>query len=387
MIFCEEKIQNAWDFVENRLMLGNTNLIYDKTLKTEEFPSLADINKGYPNPCGYSTGMEDSMICAGTILDACLCRFEKQKSDYAEKLAHLIVNGMIKCADSAKSEGFLPRSVSPNDGISHYVDSSRDQYTLFIFGAVRYLQSSLCRDDERDAFCKILLKFAKRAEKNVTADNNYDMLCENGESSLNTTLWGEKMQNHEAMRLPMIYISAYYASSDEKWLKLYENIVDKAIERSLPMNEYYWHYYSLQQMQASLFVCRLLDPDKNRKAKLSAIMKEVAKYSLNKAQSVVDELDKHSNYNAFAVPFAKMNSRIDERFCENAYRLCFDDEDASDYFCLQDSACAAVAYSLGCNKHSDLIYRMFELGLKKIDYNLHSRNTPVYFLQAYYRII
>lgn len=53
-------------FVEHSLMSDRTDLLYDDTSIKEPdlFPTAAECEASYPNPSGYSTGMEDSNLRA-----------------------------------------------------------------------------------------------------------------------------------------------------------------------------------------------------------------------------------------------------------------------------------------------------------------------------------
>lgn len=169
-------------------------------------------------------------------------------------------------------------------GTSHYINSSIDQYTLFIFGAHRYINSDICTNEEKKNLSRILEGFAKRAEKNVTKENCYDMLRDDCGKSLSTTFWGENLGNHEYLRLPMIYLAAWEASGNECWLEAYRKIRSEAYEKSLPMGSY-WHLYTLQQMQVSVRLCYDADPDK----RLTKEAEELFEYAYNKI-----DFEKHS---------------------------------------------------------------------------------------------
>mgnify|MGYP002638942974 CR=1 FL=1 len=172
-ILPEKKLwEREWQYITQVLIDKRTDLIYDYPMKEiNQCPTLEEVNRSWPNPCGYGTGTEDAMIYAGTFLDACLCRHELKQDKESEITAHRLVSGMLRCAFSAYTEGFLPRSVILQDGEGHYIDSSRDQYTMFVYGAYRYVHSDICESREREALARVLTGFARRAEQNVTKEN------------------------------------------------------------------------------------------------------------------------------------------------------------------------------------------------------------------------
>ena len=146
----EEMIHRAWDYTTKVLLDPRTDQLYDFPVDdVRECPLPEETARSWPNPCGYATGTEDAMIHAGTMLDACLCRYEMEEDEESCMGAHRLVAGMLRCAFASDVKGFLPRGVMPADGKSHYIDSSRDQYTLFVFGAFRYLHSTICTEKER----------------------------------------------------------------------------------------------------------------------------------------------------------------------------------------------------------------------------------------------
>lgn len=372
-------------FVEHSLMSDRTDLLYDDTSIKEPdlFPTAAECEASYPNPSGYSTGMEDSNLSGGSMLEALILLYNAYADQSTAGLAKRIANGLLKCAEQG-TDGFLPRSVSPVDSKSHYKDSSRDQYTIFIYGMHRYLNSKLCTEKDKDRICRAALNIAKRAERNVCPDTDFDMLQEDGSPSLVTKLWGESLGNHEVMRLPMIYMFAYEISGDSHWLGKYEGIIDEALDRSLPMARY-WHLYALQQMQVSTLLCYELDKDKARKTRLLGIMEAVAKYAEGMASGLFSKLRDSAFYNIQQKSFHLCSPGENKGYkamgmpCINPLH-----DDADDYFCLEDLADVLLVPALApgytpCDMTVELFLKAYSL----IDLKTHGRNLPVYFLDAY----
>ena len=63
------QMDTAWRFVRDKLFYPSSGLIYDHAVKdrAEEFPSPEEIRRGYPNPCGYTTGMDPRRHHAGCM--------------------------------------------------------------------------------------------------------------------------------------------------------------------------------------------------------------------------------------------------------------------------------------------------------------------------------
>ena len=386
-----EEFEKAFAYVAEKLFSRKTNLIYDHIVSGREqsFPTPEEIQLSFPNPCGYSTGMEDGMINGATMLDAVLLKYEKNGDLFAADFAGRLVKGMLNCAFSAKTEGFLPRAVAVSDGRSHYPDSSRDQYTMFAFGMHRYLRSPLCTSCERERIAAVAVAIARRAERYVTADNGYDMLTDDNRPTLVNIMWGDSLGNHEYLRLPMLYLLAFDASGDGCWLDKYRKIRQEAYKKSLPMGEY-WHLYALQQMQASALVCYDLDPDIEWKAQYLFLMNTVADYTESLTQEVRAAIAAHSNYNAPQLSFRDLSVVPAERFQVLGYAdavslVC---DDMADFFVLQDGAQVAIISGLvpGRKVAEETVSLLWE-AFDRIDLSKHQRNLPLFFLDGYYRVL
>ena len=383
-------IEKAFLFVKDKLFYEKTNLIYDHIVNGREtdFPTPAEILSGYPNPCGYTTGMEDGMINGATMLDACLLLHEKHANEQARDLAKKLVKGMLSCAKSATDKGFLPRAVCINDAKTHYPNSSRDQYTMFAFAMHRFFNTKLCDEDMKREIKTVVVNIAKRLEKNVTKQNNYDALNEDGRKSLSTTMWGDGLDNHEYLRLPMIYLLAFEVSKEERWLEKYKSIRDEAIQKSLPLINY-WSLYALSQMQASIRLCYDVDKDQDYKTKYLSLMNAVCDYVESKVDNIRERINALTNYNARQPSFRTLLPIADKRWKDlgytNAVRLVREDE--KEFFTLQDGAQACIILGLTPNRSpSKKATSLFFEAFSKLDLNTHERNLPVYFLDGYYRI-
>ena len=385
----EAKIEKAFEFVKDKLFSEKTCLIYDHVIKGREahLPTVKEISAVFPNPCGYGTGMEDGMINGATMLDACLLIYERTRDALSAEFAHKLVKGQLNCAFSAKSEGFLPRGVAIEDEKTHYPDSSRDQYTMFCFGMHRYLRSELCTDFEREQIAKAAVAIARRAEKNVTPENGYDMLTDDGGKTLVNVMWGESLGNHEYLRLPMIYLLAYEATGDRYWLEKYKAIRVHAVEKSLPMTKY-WALYTLQQMQASILLCYDVDMDEKWRKRYLSLMNTVADYTEALVPEVRRKLEAYGNYNDEQRSFRDIKMTPGERFIRLGHKdaLSVERTDTVANFTLQD--CAQVAIVSGRvqgRKPSEAASRLFYDAFSRIDLGKHERSLPLYFIDGYYR--
>ena len=383
------KIQTAWDYIVGNVYNPDTRLIYDHkhAADPECFPTTEEVNASYPNSCGYGVGMEDGMINGGTMIDACLCRYEKNGDEKALEFAHNLLGGMLNCIFNARTEGFVPRACTPYDGKTSYVDSSRDQYTMFVFGAHRMLYGGYCTAEEKESLKKALTAIARRAEKNVIPENDYDILRDDGGRTLVNIMWGDTLDNHEYLRLPMIYIAAWEASGDDHWMDMYKKYREEAYEKSLTMSEY-WHLYALQQMQASVLVCMEADPDREWKEKYLKLMNIVADYIVGMVAKVEEDLSSYTNYNEKHVPFRKVEMTESLRIKEIGLPCMVPNrDDTEEFFILQDAANIIIVNSMAPGRETpkaaeELYWKAFD----KIDFSIHERVVPIHFIEAYYRM-
>ncbi len=257
-------ISKMEQYVWEKLFYPGTNLIYDLRLNLEpdgllaDLPTPEEISRNYPNPCSWKTGMENSMLNAGLMLDAVLLQYQKTGNPAMRQLADKLFEGIKLCTTVSGVEGFLARSVCPFDGKSYYFDSSRDQYTHIIYSLCHYLNSDLCQDKQevRD----ILHAFAARAHRNICKENNYDMLRADGKAGFVSKMWGN-IAGHEFLRLPMIYLAAHFATGEEKWKRLYLELRDEAIERSYTLIDKNSRLFIYSQMQLSVRLLYELDEE------------------------------------------------------------------------------------------------------------------------------
>ena len=385
----EEFQTAAYSYITDKLFFEKTGLIYDHIIKgrEHEFPTPKEAERCFPNPCGYSTGMEDCMLSGGTMIDVCLIKYERDGDISALNFAKKLIKGLLKCAFSAQTEGFLPRGVCPSDGVSHYPDSSRDQYTIFAFAIHRYLNSGVCTTDERKEIARVAIAIARRAERNITEENGYDMLTDEGKPTLVTVMWGKTIGFHEFMRLPMLYMLAYEASGDEHFLEKYREIREEAYLGSRNIREV-WSLYTLGQMQSSLRLCYDCESDAEWQEKLYNLMCTLAEHAESMADKVRGKIDLSDRYNLHIPGFRTLPQFPAERFIKLGYEnpIAPKYPDADEFFRLQDAAQIGITVGLVPERApSEASKAIVSYGISKIDLKKHERNLPVYFLQALYR--
>ena len=289
-------MDNAWDYIWGKLFCTETNLFYDFLTDHPTdplcgyLPTPEEISIEFPNPCGWGTGMEDSMINAGSVMIMVTNRWiatgDSSMADYIEK----ILSGIELCTTVPENRGFLARSVSPFDKKSYYKNSSRDQYTHVVYGLWYFLRSKLGNEKQNTLCRKILTDIAGYAEKTVTKENYFTILNDNGRQGQVQIMWADPIpedpvpgttsywpiEPHEVLRLPMIYAAAWDATGDTHWFELMDKCMDPGIRHAMKVPENLVGY-CLIQMQLSQHLLYEIETDQTRKEQLADLMRFTAK--------------------------------------------------------------------------------------------------------------
>lgn len=308
----EDMAEGAWQTILKKLYNPGTGLFYDYISSYEHdrrfahLPTIEEISRQYPNTNGWGTGMEDSMIDAGVILSMLCDRYETSRDKGLKDIAGKIFEGMKLCATLSSAKGLLLRSVSPLDKKTHYIESSRDQYTHFVHGLWRYYHSELSSDDTRKNMREIMIAVSERMEKYVTAENNYSFCKENGQRGLVDRMW-EVREPHEVARLPMIYAVTWDFTGEKHWKDMYLKYAPQAAEKAIEVPlEKHNYTYGLFQHQVSLET--LLGIEKE-----NTLLRNAFKKAMKKLAEGVDGMTrKCHNYKAVDLNSFNMDWRIRE---------------------------------------------------------------------------
>ena len=279
-------LESAWQFLFEKMFCQKTKLLYDYRTDTEadgatrHLPTIEEIQNNIPNRCGWFSGMEDSNINGGTLLDAALYRYERTKDAKFRQYALDLYEGLMLNATLSKQPGFLIRARHPEDGITHYINSSRDQYTHWIHAMLHFYQSELASAEQRAAIRKTLIRFAEKAERDVTAQNQYCLTDEQGGIALVCTMYGDVVRSHESLRLAMFYMAAYAVSKDEHWKTIYHSSRDWGLTLGEKIHEdHLRRCFALVQMQLSLRVLYEWEEDLSYRTRYARLMEAAAEQS------------------------------------------------------------------------------------------------------------
>ena len=250
-------IEQAWRFLWERFFDARTELFYDYLVgdgpdaATWHLPTPELIRRDIPSPCGHGTGMEDSMLTAGTVMDTLAARYRVTGEEALRAQAAAIYRGMERCMDVCARPGFVARSVSPADGVSHYTNSSRDQYTHWVWGAWTLYHSDLADETQRVSVRRHLREIAAACERDVVPETGWNLLREDGERGIVQQMWGD-LSPHEYLRLPMFYAAAWKTTGEAHWGELYRAYRAEAYEKTLPFDTTVGRTYIGLQLAYSL---------------------------------------------------------------------------------------------------------------------------------------
>lgn len=276
----------AWNCSWEKFFCKETHLFYEYLTDTDpakryaHLPTPEEIAQSKPNRTSWNSGMEDSSINAGIMLEAVVNRYSVTHESEMRSAALEIFQGMLTCARIAPVRGFLARSVSPFDGKSFYPESSRDQYTHFVQGLFRYYNSPLAEERERAEIRDILSSFCDFMTEYVTPESDYTFISADGQPACGVC----KVWNRNAWadaRLPMYYAAAWAVTGKEKYLAKLKEYAHTAVDRTLNMPTVTIEGFLQYQIQCSLEVIReVAADDETLRKKCERAMKMVAELAV-----------------------------------------------------------------------------------------------------------
>ena len=219
-----------WTTLKERFFCEKTEMLYDVLWRADDgtvsatacLPTPEEAARQYPNPCSWGTGLQDCVFNGAPFLSAAV-----KRGDLA--MAKAAYRGIRRCAMASGVRGFVARGVSPADGRSFYIDSSRDTWTLFVYHLRAYSREACCDAATRGEIRDLLAGVADYAERSVTATNDYSLLRADGKPGLVSRMW-LPLQTHETLRLPMIYAAAFDLTGDRHWREMKLRYLDRALD-------------------------------------------------------------------------------------------------------------------------------------------------------------
>ncbi len=296
------RMDTAWDIVMTRFYNPDTKLLYDYVSGKNgsngfaHLPTIEDIKASKPNVAGWTSGMEDSVLNGGSMLEAIIARYEITGEPEMKDLAADIFDGLYTCATISDQKGYLARSVSPIDKKTHYINSSRDQYTHWLYMGVLFYRSSLSNEEQKQKIREVLVSFAEKAERDVVAENDFSLLREDGKPGIFCEMYKNTMGRHEVNRYPMFYMAAYMVTGDGHWLEQYKKYRDWALEiaetTTYDTLDRETYCYLFLQMQYSLRLLYDGEEEEAYKLRYYKLMQFIAQIAYKHIRSALNGMDK-----------------------------------------------------------------------------------------------
>ena len=386
--------ESARSLVWNALFCDKTNLIYDCLTTFEpdgnicDLPTSEEIALMIPNGSGWGTSMEDSMISAGLMTDAELFRYILLGDSGSKEKLSLLLSGIRLC-ERVGEKGFLARSVHPYDKKSFYPNSSRDQYTHVVYSVSKALRNSAYSGADKDTAVSIITEIAERTRRNVTAENDYEMLRNDGKPGMVEKMWN--CDPHEWLRLPMIYLAAYEANGDSKWLEAYRALRDEGIKHSFELPKEHYRMYPISQMQLSIRLLWEYETDEEYRKKYAELLMFVESKTRTRLRDIMNYYDSNPEirFDLLAKPWRSlsftytMNAPVSgfgyfTPFQPNSYH--------EDNFCLLADAANAVIIKALCPEYSvsKEDEQTFAKIIERVDFSRHASRAATYISAAYW---
>jgi len=295
----EQKMNQAWGAAWSRFFQADTQSFmdylssYESGRELAHLPTAEEVSRQYPNPCGYSTGMEDGMILSGAMLSLICDRFSVTGEESLCDRSTQVFSGMRRCATVHGVPGFVARNVCPEDCKSTYINSSRDQYAHFVHGLWKYYHSPLADDATKVEIHSIFADVAERMIEFVTPENDYDFCRADGTRCPLGICRMWNVQAHEAARLPMIYAAAWDITGHERYRQLWRKYIAEAVEQSAAPAKNN-PAYALLQMQGSLELLYQLETNNDLKSKIANTMKHVSSLAEQRLALILKNIAKKS---------------------------------------------------------------------------------------------
>ncbi|MBR6772083.1 MAG: hypothetical protein IKM29_01690 [Clostridia bacterium] len=388
-------MEKVWDFVWNKLFDERTCMFYnyltghEPDAATKYLPEPKLIQHHVPNPAGYGTAMEDCMLNAGLMMDAVVSRYEVSGDTEMKTYADKIFRGMELDATVSPQKGFLPRGVSPADCQSHYIDTSRDQYTNWIYGAFRFYYSDLSDDRQKESIRHILIAMSEKMEAEIIPQNNHCFLREDGKIGSVGQMWGD-IHSHEFLRLPMLYLLTWKTTKIKHFETLYLRYRDEALIKTMNHVPLSSPTYAGLQLQFSLRLVHDLDGASEVKEACAKFMKKMSAPYLEMSVDKAAELMTEEGSEWLAIPYVnwkEAKARYAGIWGELAYFIPepTDSREHLSYYALravgEGFAVASLCPNIEIpNDKLEILCRMAEF----VDYGKHSTCAPIALLQGYW---
>ncbi len=251
----------AWKCSWDKFFCEKTSLFYDYLTSADllerhvHLPKPEEIAADRPNRTSWNSGMEDSSINAGIMMEGVVNRFAVTGEEAMRDCAARIFKGMVNCATVHGVHGFIARSISPFDCRSVYRESSRDQYTHYVQGLFKFYNSPLSGEKERKTIRGILSWICDFMTAHVKEESDWSFPALDMQKPCSVCkVW--KRNSWADARLPMFYAAAWSVTGRKEYYEKFREYAHEAADITLRMPPVTIEGFLQYQIQCSLELIR-----------------------------------------------------------------------------------------------------------------------------------
>jgi len=128
--------------------------------------------------------------------------------------ARAVFEGLRSLAEASPIKGFIARGLLPGDSTkAHFLNSSVDQYTFYVYGLVKYYNSPLAGAEEKRDIRRILTEICTMIERFGTIPGS------NGAPGLVSDI--EVLRSDRSTRLLQMFLAGFAVTGDPHWRQVY----------------------------------------------------------------------------------------------------------------------------------------------------------------------
>ncbi len=140
--------------------------------------------------------------------------------------ARTVFDGLKSLAEASTIKGFIARGLLPGDLTkAHFLNSSVDQYTFYVYGLTKYYNSPLAGEEDKREIQRVLAEICTMIERYGTIPGS------NGAPGLVSDI--EVFRSDRSTRLLQMFLSAFSATGDRHWRQVYLEKLQEADQARL----------------------------------------------------------------------------------------------------------------------------------------------------------
>jgi hypothetical protein len=187
-----------------RIVFPSPGSIREKTNADAEVPNVSN--------CALAGG-----LFLGQLAD--IYALTEDPATVAE--ARTVFEGLKSLAHASQRKGFIARCLLPGDSTkAHFLNSSVDQYTFFVYGLYKYYHSRMAREAEKHEMREMLRDICTMIERDGT------ILGTNGAPGLVSDI--EAIRSDRSSRLLEVFLVGFDMTGDRHWREVYLEKVREA---------------------------------------------------------------------------------------------------------------------------------------------------------------